>query len=1242
MKFLMAKSCAVLCGALLALGAGRAALADDTEIFFNQNNGNIPANIMFILDTSGSMNDLVTSAVDYVPATGYAPDGCAAFDNNYYYFGNSGTPACGTANKILKSQFKCASMLASINSGGFATDAFAQWGSGTVSRRTGRGTVGNPTVLTSTNSYGWKNTLSGANTTGYVECKADAGVDGDGVDNTKLYASTDTFSVVTKTTTPPGTVTITGTVTAAQQVGVWDPTKNFFAASTGGTYTIYSANYMNYLFDSTQRSTRSKISVMRTAAAALLNSLNGVNVGLMRYNWRGSGGMVMYPVTDVAANRTNLINMVQSWAPTGITPLSETYFEAYRYFAGGAVDFGNASWSTTCTSWTTPDQQCSAAIAFAQPSVAASRSTGTLAGANYKSPADQSCRKNFIVYLTDGLPNENDLADNDIKALPNFASLGGSCDAAAFPGAYGGLCTAALAQYMYNADLRPDVAKVQNVTSYFIGFGADFTSGGAPTAAYTYLNNAATRGGGKAYTADSLTGLTSVFNDILAEVIKTNTTFSAPAVAVNAFNRTQTLNDLYFSVFSPRVTFHWPGNVKKYKVVGGAVVDSTGAAAIDPNTGFFLDSAKSYWSAITDGADVTKGGAASDLPDFATRTIYTYTGSTSSTPVNATLTPLSALVTDATVSDAYLNIGNPGDPDRAELVAWAEGQDTQDIVPPVGTADSRHEMGDPIHTQPVAMIYGKKGDGSDDTVVFVPTNDGYLHAIDASVNPDGTDTPTSGRELWSFIPYEMLPHLKDLYDDDSALTKHYGLDGQLTLQKYDINGDGIINGNDRVLLFFGTGHNAETAAYYALDVTDRTHPPKLLWRIDASTLPGLGQAWSAPVLTRINVNGGGGQNSQRFVLVLGGGYDVSEDNKVYNTADGVGNHIYIIDALYGQRLWYAGLSGADFNSARMTHAIPATVSTIDLDGDGYADRLYVGDMAGQIWRFDITNGQPAATLVTGGVLASLGTKDDAVHAAADVRRFYGAVDVSPEQQRGVPPFINIAVGSGYRGHPLDTTVHDRFYSVRDYNGFNNLTQANFASLTLVRDALSTAAATSKLLDITTTANPVMPAGALGWQLDLNTHPDWTAGEKVMAPARTFNGSVLFTTYSPNTQPSADPCAGIGTGTNRAYMVNVMNGAPVLDRNKDGSLTTDERSQDLRQGGIAPEVALLINPGTDSIPGSGSSGGGGGCRPGVVPCVPCPPGTNCPSPPVCLSGGEAVACPNFNQLNKTYWREGMSN
>ena len=92
---------------------------------------------------------------------------------------------------------------------------------------------------------------------------------------------------------------------------------------------------------------------------------------------------------------------------------------------------------------------------------------------------------------------------------------------------------------------------------------------------------------------------------------------------------------------------------------------------------------------------------------------------------------------------------------------------------------------------------------------------------------------------------------------------------------------------------------------------------------------------------------------------------------------------------------------------------------LDIDGDGYADRMYVGDMAAQVWRFDITNGNTVGSLVAGGVIASLGTKKDAVHPAADVRRFYAAPDISAEQKQSSSPFLSIAIGSGYRGHPLD-------------------------------------------------------------------------------------------------------------------------------------------------------------------------------------------------------------------------------
>ena len=1169
--------------------AATVARADDTEIFFNQNNTNVGANVLLILDTSGSMDDEVTSGPDYDATITYPTYGSC--DPNYVYYAAAGTPTCSNANRIPVSQFKCGSALTQLGNTAGASgqygDAFIRWGS--VSTRVGRVT---------TTVFKWTNNLSVTSGTD-VECLNDNGLDGDGSDRTNLWP--------TKNSDPAATR------------GIWSTAANSWWSvfgNVGTSVTFYSANYINYANDTSLYVTQAKMKIMQDAVRQLLSSVQGVNVGLMRYDWHGAGGMVMNAMGPIAANATPITNEVNSWVASGNTPLEKTLYEAYLYYAGGAVNFGNSSWSTTCTSTYTNANgaiHCGTGIGFRFNSVPASRSGGSASSNTYDSPADLSCQKNYIIFLTDGQSNNNDTAiDRTLKSLPNFGSLGGSCDAAPMPGANGGQCLGALSQYMNRADLRADVGGKQNVTTYFIGFGDTFRTDPNATAYFNYLDDAATRGGGKAFTATSLSELQAVFNQIFGEVQNINTSFSAPSVAVNAFNRTQTLDDIYVSVFKPSGTYHWPGNVKKYKVTGGMITDaaSSTVSAVDPTTGFFRDQSQSFWSAVVDGSDVTKGGAASNLPAPTSRVLYTWLGANPSAPTS--------VVALTTATDADFAIGGTGDPSRVDLLNWAKGQDVLDDNNDGSVTDERFVMGDPIHTQPAVVIYGT---GTDDTVLYAPTNDGYLHAINAR----------TGVERWAFIPQDLLSKLKLLYDNDSSATKHYGLDGQVALIKFDINGDGTVDaaGGDRVILYFSTGRNADVQAYYAMDVTDPANP-KYMWKIDSSVLPDLGQAWSTPQVARVNINGGGvNQNSQKLVLIMGGGYDPVEDGYTYVLADSVGNHVYMVDALTGALLWSVGgsLTSSTLQIPRMTHSIPSPITVLDTNGDGYADRMYVGDMAGQVWRFDIFNGQSPSNLVAGGVIASLGSKEEILHLAANTRRFYSAPDVAAVQKAGLSSFLNIAIGSGYRGHPLDTNTVDRLYSIRDYNAFNQLTQTSYNLLMLPLNLI----VDSTLQDITTAAQSVVPVanGSKGWKLLLNTHG---AGEKDLVPARTFNNQLFFTTYTPTIQASPDPCTGVGSGLNRSYIISVFNGSAVIDHNNDGTLTTDERSSDLSQGGIAPETTFLFpdphgDPNYDpNDPNNGVGGANGGSR----------------GPIVCLQGVEVLgACTNYDRRRKTFWREGTA-
>ncbi|MBM4196873.1 MAG: hypothetical protein FJ197_07215 [Gammaproteobacteria bacterium] len=1057
----MTRSCPAwrnLAGAVALAAAVLAghARADDTEIFLAADAATDTtgggANILFIIDTSASMDAEVSTQVPWNPATNFS--GCYRSDALYLVTGTD-PPPCDSTAWVQKTGNRCAASAAGLAGLGQYTAFALGWDASRERWDPPEAEI--PDRL--------------------LECEADRGVDGEG---SERYA-------------------------ANGADGPWGPDATNEPA-WNSQVTLYDGNWLNWRTNPPSV-TRTRLEVVQDVVVEIVTSLQNANVGLMRFN-RDEGGAVTQAITDVSASRSEMTSAVRALTTAGRTPLSETLYEATLYFSGGNVDYGN--------------------IGPAR-SVAAARVGGSPTGTAYRSPIDEDCQKNFVILLTDGEPNSDTSANAKIAALPDFASLVGSCD-----GSGDGACLDDLAAYLHLADLDARTPGLQNVTTYTIGFGGV----DAPI-----LENSARRGGGQYYLADDTGSLAAVLRSIVAGIVDRAGTFTAPALPANLYNRGTTDRDAYVSVFEPTGTTRWPGNLKKYRFVDDTLLGQNGRPAVSPGTGFFLSDAFSFWSGEPDGDRIDEGGAASRLVSAAGRRLYTdLAGNDLTADANRVDTG------NSRITAALLGVA--GAAERDELIRWIAGDDVTDADTDGDLDEARRQMGDPLHVRPVVLDYGTTS-GSAETVVFVATNAGVLHAFDAA----------TGTELWGYLPSRLLDRQAALLADSPTLARRYGLDGEMRLHIEGNDGAPGLSGAERAILVFGMGRGGD--AVYALDVTERREPRRL-WTIDSDSegFDGIGQTWAAPEVARVRVD-----DSVRTVAILSGGYDDSQDNDAAQT-DEVGNAVYMVDLIDGDLVWSAGSPGEGHDLAldSMQHSIPAAPRVIDLTRDGLADRFYVGDMGGRVWRFDIRNGASSGDLVEGGVLASLGAADlDLPVPAAEVRRFYNTPDVVfVNCARGT--FLAVNLGSGHRGHPLDTDIEDAFFSIRDRNIFG----------VLDRDAYEEPVRFNDLADITGIPSAIVPRDSPGWLLRL-TEAD---GEKVLGEATTFRNTLFFTSFSPG--GAIATCVG-GIGVNRAYEVDVCSGNAVT--NLDGGtetlpLGTDDRFRILNQAGIAPESVFLPSTGGD--------------------------------------------------------------
>jgi type IV pilus assembly protein PilY1 len=238
-------------------------------------------------------------------------------------------------------------------------------------------------------------------------------------------------------------------------------------------------------------------------------------------------------------------------------------------------------------------------------------------------------------------------------------------------------------------------------------------------------------------------------------------------------------------------------------------------------------------------------------------------------------------------------------------------------------------------------------------------------------------------------------------------------------------------------------------------------------------------------------------------------------------------------------------------------------------------------MGGQVWRFDIHNGQAAASLVTGGVIADLGVAGGA-NVAANNRRFYNTPGLFLGNNGGTP-YLGVLIGSGWRGHPLSESTTDRFYMIRQTSVFaspssyTKLTEANLFDATDNLVAQGSA-------EEQTTATAALTA-ANGWYITMTR-----SGEKVLTDPVVINGEVFFSTYEPSSEANVtNPCA-VQTGTNWGYRVFATDARPSQDLDGDGVPEIGERAESIPGTGIVGNPTLISTEeghamirGTDTTP-----------------------------------------------------------
>ena len=397
--------------------------------------------------------------------------------------------------------------------------------------------------------------------------------------------------------------------------------------------------------------------------------------------------------------------------------------------------------------------------------------------------------------------------------------------------------------------------------------------------------------------ADNETQLLATLTDAIKQAISGRLTFTTPAVMSDV----QRGDFVYQATFEYANNKQWEGSIKKHKLNNNGTLGAVSwdaAEKLNDRT-----SERNIW---------TSGITSSGLNNFVTnnRDELASLIFPTSTPTD---TQLDNLINFVRGIDTYDQDGDGSTTDNIHkladvyhsnliVVGAPEASSTTSNTSNFDKTDTKYRIDNNYDNFKINNSCGVTCTNREE-VVYAGANNGILHAFKTS----------DGEELWGFIPPAVAGNLERIPSTKANATNPiYGVDGSPIVKDIyydDTPNDNISNPRWRTILISGLGGGGN--GFFALDVTN-VNSPKQIFSIKndpvnqvithwdstglssdysyagGSILPEfdfrkLGETWSSPRVIRIKVDG-----KDRWVAVFGGGY-----NQAVNP--NYGSAVFVID-----------------------------------------------------------------------------------------------------------------------------------------------------------------------------------------------------------------------------------------------------------------------------------------------------------------------------------------------------------